>query len=111
MSPDYVAATIALAFLVFLGTVNNDGGQTNLGMLALFQLVSAGVFLVVLAEIRLVRHGGDVHDELAGDPHATDAAVWGTVRRAGVGDARRYLCDCAAGFWMATRAEETYLPP
>ena len=53
LSPDYVAATIALAFLVFLGIVNNQNGQTNLGMLALLQLATSGVFLIVLLRFGL----------------------------------------------------------
>ena len=54
LSPDYVAAAIALAFLVFLGTVNNENGQTNFGMLVLLQLVSIGVFLIVLLRFGLL---------------------------------------------------------
>ncbi len=53
LSPDYVAATIALAFLVFLGIVNNENGQTNFGVLALLQLASSGVFLIVLLRFGL----------------------------------------------------------
>jgi len=48
-----VAAAIALAFLVFLGTVDNENSQTNFGMLVLLQLVSAGVFLIVLLRFGL----------------------------------------------------------
>ena len=53
LSPDYVAATIALAFLVLLGLVDNQYGQTMLGVMALLEVVSSGVFLIVLLRFGL----------------------------------------------------------
>jgi serine/threonine-protein kinase len=54
VSPDYVAATIALAFLALLGLVNNEYGQTMVGAMAVLQVVSIGVFLLVLLRFGLL---------------------------------------------------------
>jgi serine/threonine-protein kinase len=109
LSPDYVAATIALAFLVFLGTVNNENGQTNVGMLALFQLLSSGVFLVVLLRFGLFA------TVVMFTTNALAMRTPLTLQSAALyaGPAWVMLgvifAIAAAGFWMATRTEDTYL--
>ena len=109
LSPDYVAATIALVFLVFLGIVNNENGLTNVGVQALLQLVTSGVFLIVLLRFGLfatvvmyTTNALAMRTPLTLQSSALYAGpAWVML---GV-----LFAIAALGFWMATRREEPYL--
>ena len=108
VSPDYVAATIALAFLVLLGLVNNEYGQTMVGVMALLQVVSTGVFLIVLMRFGLfatvvmyTTNALAMRTPLTLQPAALySGPAWVML---GV-----IFAIAATGFWMARRTEELY---
>ena len=105
LSPDYVAATIALAFLVFLGIVSNDNSQTMFGVLVLLQLVSAGIFLIVLLRFGLLATVVMfTTNALARRTPLTlqSAALYAGPAWVMLGV---IFAIAAAGFWMARRAE------
>jgi hypothetical protein len=108
LSPDYVAAAIALTFLVFLGTVNNENGQTNFGMLVLLQLVSSGVFLIVL--LRFGLFATVVMYSVNALAVRTPLTLQSTAIYAGPAWVMLGLIFAIAvlGFWMARRTEELY---
>jgi predicted Ser/Thr protein kinase len=54
ISADYVAAALALVFMVFVALVENSGERSHLLVHGLLQLVSTGVFLVVLLRFGLL---------------------------------------------------------
>ena len=105
LSADYVAATIALAFLVFLGIVNNENGQTMFGVLALLQLVSSGVFLIVLLRFGLFA------TVVMFTTNALARRTPLTLQSAALYSGPAWVmlgvifAVAAAGFWMARRAE------
>ena len=105
LSPDYVAATIALAFLVFLGIVSNENSQTMFGVLVLLQLVSAGVFLIVLLRFGLFA------TVVMFTTNALARRTPLTLQSAALYPGPAWVmlgvifAVAAAGFWMARRAE------
>ena len=108
LSPDYVAAALALAFLVFLGTVNNETGQTNLGVLALLQLVSSGVFLIVL--LRFGLFATVVMYTTNALAMRTPLTLQSSALYSGTAWVMLGFIFAIAllGFWMARRTEEPY---
>jgi len=105
LSPDYVAASIALAFLVVLGIVNNQSGQRVLWVLVLLQLVSSGVFLIVLLRFGLFA------TVVMYTTNALTIRTPLTLQSAALYSGQAWVmlgvifAIAAAGFWMARRAE------
>ena len=107
VSPDYVSATIALAFLVLLGLVNNEYGQTMVGVMALLQVVSIGVFLIVLMRFGLFA------TVVMYTTNALAMRTPLTLQSAALYSGPAWVmlgvifAIATTGFWMARRAEAT----
>jgi hypothetical protein len=105
LSTDYVAASLALTFLVLLGLVENANDQTNVGILVLLQLASSGVFLIVLLRFGLfatfvmyTTNALSIRTPLTLNSAALYAGpAWVML---GV-----IFAIAATGFWMARRSE------
>jgi hypothetical protein len=108
LSPDYVAATIALAFLVLLGLVDNQYGQTMVGVMAVLEAISSGVFLIVLLRFGLFA------TVVMFTTNALAMRTPLTLQSAALYSGPAWVmlgvifAIAAVGFWMARRTDEPY---